>query len=753
MEMQYANIDTAKRRAYERFFFETICSMRIADRSDFTVDLPQVEGLYFTSVQDTVERLTELTGRLSKFQWRNCIFAPMDRTVRPGDAEEVFKQLKSKAPFLFVRSYVYLIFIRLNSYDTSALDLGEALQPAAVSPRTSDYKIYYWNTNYQVRENPKRRNLFGDPGTTVATSNDEHADSFDGDDARFIENDPQKLFVVKNPSGELKRIQDANSDIIDAFRAFNGSLPLVEQTERYLAEVSRALEDNKNARVLVEGPARSGKTILAMSLLTKYPKSKILLMNWYFYEALLDAFKIWSTLSIDEITDLFVMSQQTRMFVESCSFLLACQADQEVLNAALWAMENFNSRPLPRWSRHGNEWRVVNVPNSVTVGDLVPVIKGQGTERVMQIRRVTTIHADRSATVETVSVIPEFAIPPDQTARLLAQLLECRDQIEARSGWQYIGRILRDIADALHNSSQRFFHHDINPRRTKGCWIKRGNPTSCWISDQDLVICDEVQRLGEIPEFNGADRFDETQKMFKHPRSSFFCGDDFQMLNPDYDRGVKEIKRIAAEDLIRIELPDSIGVPAEVGELIKYLLNEHSIPNRSSEFEIQLLHNDDIRFVELFEADSSTKKHYAIPNHQGFYRHEPYIQRTTTRTQACTPECTANCEHTKIPMLDEEKRKKLKFFCSEAIMPNYALSAYELISREIESVYLKIPAEIGLRDIQRPMTRPSDARNSRRNWKKQHLYVLMTRATMKLVINIEDRELYEYLDRKNQAAQ
>jgi hypothetical protein len=95
-------------------------------------------------------------------------------------------------------------------------------------------------------------------------------------------------------------------------------------------------------------------------------------------------------------------------------------------------------------------------------------------------------------------------------------------------------------------------------------------------------------------------------------------------------------------------------------------------------------------------------------------------------------------------MLPEELRKKFKFFCSEAVMPNFALSAYELISREVESVYLKIPQEVGLAVVKQPIAQESESAGGVRNWKKQHLYVLMTRATMKLVINVEDRALYEH---------
>lgn len=96
-------------------------------------------------------------------------------------------------------------------------------------------------------------------------------------------------------------------------------------------------------------------------------------------------------------------------------------------------------------------------------------------------------------------------------------------------------------------------------------------------------------------------------------------------------------------------------------------------------------------------------------------------------------------------MLTEQLRERFKFFCSEAVMPNFALSAYELISREIESVYLKIPQEIVFDVVKRPMFLETDTKQNDRNWKKQHLYVLMTRATMKLVLDFEDKALCEHL--------
>ena len=81
-------------------------------------------------------------------------------------------------------------------------------------------------------------------------------------------------------------------------------------------------------------------------------------------------------------------------------------------------------------------------------------------------------------------------------------------------------------------------------------------------------------------------------------------------------------------------------------------------------------------------------------------------------------------------------------------MPNFVLSAYELISREVESLYLKIPKELNLGVVKQPIFRQTANGDIVRNWKKQHLYVLMTRATVRLAINIEDRALYDYFDRK-----
>ena len=71
-------------------------------------------------------------------------------------------------------------------------------------------------------------------------------------------------------------------------------------------------------------------------------------------------------------------------------------------------------------------------------------------------------------------------------------------------------------------------------------------------------------------------------------------------------------------------------------------------------------------------------------------------------------------------------------------MPRYALSAYEPISREVESICLKIPASIDTRILPAPL----EKRDRLESWIKRHFSALMTWAKSRLVINVENRELF-----------
>ena len=722
MSVRYEEIDGRLLLQYEKLFFGEVCGLDVSDRDSLSIPLDSpLNRLHFACVQDTVERLTaDWGGNLSKFQWRNCIFIPIDRHAKPNDIyEEVYESLRHEYPSLFIRSYVYVIFIKVYGSSTLALDVP------SVTPSRDDLQIYAWNTNYEVKLQGKK-DLF-------------NLQNKQGVDASA------KVFVVSDPGRELRRIQDANSDVIDAVRAYLGELDLISQTKEKLEEVESALDARQGSAVLVEGPARSGKTIIAMSLLARYPESKMLLMNWYFYDALQDAFKIWSKFDDEKIRKLFSTDDETLDIVR------AKRAEMEELERfrdepqllereiLMWELPSHKMANCPCWHNYGSEkvpvWRVTGIhANRTKEGDYIFVYKSG--RRELNLMRVTKIYPENnSASAEYAytgiqrALHARVAEDEERNTDELQRLMDVREAIDNSRVDRLIAETIREIAKALAKGGQRFFHH--HRRHEEGLWV---DDEHILIDDSVLLICDEAQRLGN---YCG---LDEVKELSKRKGSLFLCGDDCQRLNKKGDLGIRRLMD-ARQGFSTFTLPESVGIPEEIAALVRSLLGEGQAPHVRSDFEVGLVH-DDAALISAFAGDPSGKKHYAIPNSTGFYRREfvPGVRKALGPTQFCTEDCDDYCIHRFIPMLPRDiSEKKYKFFCSEAIMPSYALSAYELISREVESIYLKIPRSINKYTLLAPLE-TGDARGS---WIKRHLYVLMTRATHRLVIEVEDEALFE----------
>ena len=761
--MVFENLTEETLARYEKYFFEEICKIPTGDRRTFSIPLTEYEGLHFACVQDTVERLIEEggTGKLSKFQWRNFIFAPVDRNVSVKDVyEQVFDELRRTLPSIFIRSYVYLVFIRV--YGSGALSLGRLLGGDTHQPNVKDFRTYQWNTLYNIeRTSPSKLSEIGRPRPK------EQGDD-DGARAASKRVSPlqvERVFIVSDPKAELQRIQDANSDVIDAVQAFTGSLGLVKQTDDMLRDVEKALK-KPGARVLLEGPARSGKTIIAMSLLASNPKSKMLLMNWYFYDALKDAFKIWGKQDEEEIARLFMPSKKLkREIARHRADLELLEVDEQYPQILPALIEMWRNPPeisnLARWTAvgqdgQGQEWLITGCKGK-TPGDTVYV--WQQKKQVIQLQVINEVLDGGLARPVRPLPIPSFYYERPMVnledsfgegrgkwADIPNHLEELYGLTESESVAAAIAGTIKAISKALEDSEQRFFHHDRN--YGDGLWLHNDYKL---ISDYGTLICDEAQRLGKYG------KLDECEWVRHRPGPTFLCGDDNQRLNRRGDRGLAPI--LEGMEIDEFHLPDSVGIPPEIGVLVKAMLNEAEVPKAPKSFTIKLLHRDDLGLVEAFNRDPSWKKHYAIPMSTGFYKRDyvPCIMRSEKPTDKCTSECEKDdlkgfCIHRYIraisPLSDPEwmrERKDLsrsyKFFCAESIMPNYALSAYELISREVESVYLKIPWQINLNTLRAPIDGDSD---DTAIWIKRHLYVLMTRATANLVINVEDKRLYEH---------
>lgn len=668
------------------------------------VSMSQSDNEFLSIAMDKVDRLTRKSGKLRTRVWSNCYFIFHGSEIEPSKVyEDKVKEIKKFYPFLFIRSYVYFVFVNILKEKQLTL-----LDKSFEKIETTDYKIWLFNSKYEVQEETRRTNLFG-----IKLDENEVIDDY---------------IYLANPDSEIQRIEAANSDAIDCVRAFTGDLELLEQTSKMLDAVRTEFEKNPRARIIMEGPARSGKTIIAATLLGQYEDSKFLLMNYFFYQAIVDGFHALSGWSAKEIETLVknheldlwlnIKKKMPRLLTKINKNLKyavqECDRPKNGSNTKQWLMENI-AELTQGFEKNDFETKGLFIIKSLM--DLNSKLIETDDEK-------TFIHIDKTSLIEL---------------QVRIETLISDDLINLQA------LIVKAIEELISNSKQRFFHHNINKNISSklkdGCWIERGNPTSSKMWSEyyhpKLIICDEVQRLGLISEYGNYDEYDEVENILMHSDQSFFTGDNFQMLNSKYDQGIEKIGNAIQklkQSLTKYTLPESVGVPAEIGILMKYLTNPQAIEldevvrnwEVKRDFEIICIERNVNQLIAFFDEDKSNKKHLASPIDYDWLEYKEIIQ-------------IATCHRKKpiIPLQNHEKENfayKFPYFCNEEIIPNYILSAYELISREVESLYVYIPK------FKRRKPQYDD-------WYRKHLYVLFTRPTARLVVNFDVNEEFEQINK------
>ncbi len=688
---------------YIGYFFSRIVGFKRQEVKYASIG--QIDNEFLAIAMDKVDRLIRKSGKLRVRVWSNCYFIFHSNEIDPS---KVYKDkvavTKKRYPFLFIRSYVYFVFVNISKEKQSSL-LSESYKKI----ETKDYKIWLFNSKYELQEETKRTNLFG-----ITLDENEMIDDY---------------IYLANPDSELQRIEAANSDAVDCIRAFTGDLELLEQTSAMLDVVRAKFEEDTRARIILEGPARSGKTIIAATLLGEYKDSKFLLMNYFFYQAIVDGLHALSGWSGEEIEALVknpeldlilslkdVMPRLLKNINKNLDFAIQeCDRPRSESKTKKYLMEN--------------------------VSEFIDSVEKLGFEQKDLFVLKSLINLN-SKLINTDNEKPFVHINKDG-------LLKLRDMIDGLLSGKYDALrnlqkiILKTIEELIRNSRQRFFHHNINNNISSkvkdGCWIKRENPTisKIWTENYQpqLIICDEVQRLGLIHEYKNYDEFDEVKQVLMHSSQSFFTGDNFQMLNSKYDQGIERISNAIQEkgqSLTKYTLPESVGVPAEIGILMKCLTNPQEVAidtvvrnwEKERDFELIFIERNVNQLIAFLDEDRSNKKHLASPMDYDWLEYEEIIQIDTCHR-----------ENPIIPLKDHEKENfayKFPYFCNEEIMPNYILSAYELISREVESLYVHIPKFKRMQSIHV-------------NWYRKHLYVLFTRPTARLVVNFEVKEEFEQI--------
>lgn len=688
---------------YISYFFSSVAGFKNKDIK--YVSMSQSDNEFLAIAMDKIDRLTRKSGKLRSRIWSNCYFIFHGSEIDPTKVfTKKVAEIKKRYPFLFIRSYVYFIFANISSTSQSSI-----LNDPYNNIKSKDYKIWLFNSKYEIKEETRRSNLFG-----IALDENEVVDDY---------------IYLANPESELQRMESTNSDAIDCVRAFTGNLELLEQTSEMLGAVRTEFERNPKARVLVEGPARSGKTIIAATLLGEYKDSKFLLMNYFFYQAIVDGFYALSGWSAKEIEALVRNPE--------LDLILSLKNAMPVLLKKIAANLDYAIRECekPRPESKTKKWVIENISEMADGFDKLGLDQKDlfGFKSLINLKESLSdsnddapfSHIDVNNLIKLKSVVDG----------LLSGRYDDLQKLQEK--------IVRTIEDLTINSPQKFFHHNINKKISanvkNGCWIERGNPTTTkmWCAEwhPQLIICDEVQRLGLIPAHGNYDAYNEIEQILSHSSQSFFTGDNFQMLNSKYDKGVENIINIIEEKgdhLTRYKLPESVGVPAKIGILMKYLTNPQAVDidevardwKQEIEFEAIFIERNADSLITLLDEDKSNKKHIASPIDYDWLGHDNKIQIETGRR-----------EKPIIALSDHEKENfayTFPYFCNEEIMPNYILSAYELISREVESLYVHIP-------------RFSKRKPVHNEWYRKHLYVLFTRPTARLVVNFDVQEEFEHV--------
>ncbi len=276
--------------------------------------------------------------------------------------------------------------------------------------------------------------------------------------------------------------------------------------------------------------------------------------------------------------------------------------------------------------------------------------------------------------------------------------------------------------------SSRIFHHDL--KHQVGCWIK-GRINKTLNVDLRHFIVDEAQRLGTVKErittigrFSSIDEIRIIVDCKGHVQTVFF-GDDSQRLNPNYDQGFAKIKTSLAErDYREYYFREPLGVPAEVIKNVRFLLGfDNSEPCFLNQFSMSVI-KDPNAFINEYDNNLQKKKHLVVP----------MIGDERIELLNIGPRSFRNYKNSESP----------RYLFNSNIQDSFFLTAYSVISREIESVYLYIPSHIYL-DNNSVIQTKYLADNT---FIINHLYTIMTRSTMALTICCEDEKLAEYLNEK-----
>lgn len=354
-------------RDYIFYFFKNIANIKLDNPIYEKLVFDLTDNVYTSIVKDTVDRIDN-SRHLSQRNSRNCFFCFLEKEkwnefveskcdnvtdkrkkeseIEKAVAEGIHKIFKRNHIAWYVHSFVYIVLVFASPEELVSKD---------------NFAIYYWNTNYTFKKFPNKSAIFGN--------------------TRYVK-------FVDNPNHELELIESKDKELIDCVKAFKygeKDFELFGLTKEHLDDVSFEIENGVEYSI-IEGPARSGKTILAMLLMNKYKECKLLLLNYVFYKDLKMAFK---TLGLEFPKDRifhhnladsngnWLSDYKTLKFVSDFSFLIVDEAQR------MGRLNGFTNRygiEYPPFDPFDEIKKIENHKHTIFLGDNLQRINGKHDE-------------------------------------------------------------------------------------------------------------------------------------------------------------------------------------------------------------------------------------------------------------------------------------------------------------------------------------------------------------------------------------
>ena len=554
------------------------------------------------------------------------------------------------------------------------------------------------------------------------------------------------LNFIKSPDEYIAKLIDRRKYLMDCYLAFSNneknSLPFIENDYLNTREVFLNIIEsiNKGKKIIfIEGPAGAGKTILALRLLGFYKNSNLLIINEYFDEELKSIF--------DEMKeqDIRFFNHRGRNSTDLISLLKQCYENQipireyfdrytKFIYKKYWKDKNQVGRPERAF------WLEYMDKSRSDYGDDLKEFKTtylniQGMKEVLGERLLIIDEGQRVFNETIIEAIKEEMptivfgdlqqkINPTTDNLRINPDDEQEEKVEEEEDTQKnLEDILRDLNQnpSFELISMKYPIRISEPALEKIKYVLALTNEKKQLSDKDVY---PIKVFDTCESFVAGFKADKTSQ-------KFFCSyQDMWRHEKDPLASVQsKQKRVTKVSF----LSHCVGFEFEDGF--------NAYPQTNQAYEISKLYGKKLIEMKgtLLEVvlDPSKEKRYRIVTNKK-------QEKLETTTYYGLSEISKLYPTIKTISKKESEKDKNKML----IDPKYKSSiftSYELISREVRNIYMYLPKKVTIQngviiDQGSEGGRFLD-RTQNTNFLLNQLYVLMTRATNKVFIYCEDKEL------------